>query len=127
MDVLAGWFGAAGLTVVIETGIMVAAGYRSRRFVLACVCINIATNLTLNVLLALFSMKYRTWSWGLVGVLEAVVVVVEWSVLRLAAGSEGQSVPFRSRATVRLAGFVVLANLASFAAGLLFRLSTTPW
>ncbi|MCL2489480.1 MAG: hypothetical protein FWF36_01950 [Propionibacteriaceae bacterium] len=113
MGTLVDWFGAAALTIVIETALLAIAGYRSRRFVTVCIFINLATNLTLNVVLGLVS----AWQWGLVGALEVVVVIVEWAVLRLVAGPDGH--PVRARASARLAGFVLLANLASFAVGLL--------
>ncbi|MCL2782538.1 MAG: hypothetical protein FWD80_00975 [Propionibacteriaceae bacterium] len=118
VGVLTAWLYAAALTVVIETALLAVAGYRSRRFVAVCVCINVATNVTLNVVLSVVSGALGFWPWGLVGVLEVVVVAVEWAVLRLVAGPGGRPVPIRARASVRLAGFVLLANLASFTVGL---------
>ena len=116
MVTLIEWFGAAALTIVVETVLLVVAGYRSRRFVVVCILVNLATNLTLNVVLGVVS-ESGGWPWGLVGALEVVVVIVEWAVLRLVAGPGGN--PVRARASARLAGLVLLANVVSFTIGLL--------
>ena len=116
MGTLVDWLGAAALTVVIETVLLAIAGYRSHRFVVVCILVNLATNLTLNVALGVATAP-DAWPWGLVGALEVVVVIVEWAVLRLVAGPGGNSV--RARASARLAGFVLLANVVSFTIGLL--------
>jgi len=107
-------FGAAAVTVVIETPILWLAGYRSRRFVLVCVLINVVTNLTLNLGLS--------FAGGLYGALiypaEAVVVLVEWAVLRQVA-ADGDPVPWIGRASARLFAFVLVANAASYLVGVL--------
>jgi len=106
-------FGAAGLTVLIETPILAIAGYRDRLFLTVCVLINLATNLTLNLGLSFVG----RWDWLVLIPAECLVVVVEWAVLALVA-DKGLSVPLFSRCGVRLLGCVFLANLASFLLGL---------
>jgi len=107
-------FGAAALTVVIETPILWFAGYRSRRFVLVCVLINLVTNLTLNL--------GMTVAGGLYGALiypaEVAVVLVEWAVLRQVADG-GDPVPWVGRNSARLFAFVLVANAASYLVGVL--------
>lgn len=105
---------AAGLTVVIEVAVLALAGYRASRFIVVCVLVNIATNLTLNAALSMAG----TWRPGVVYPAEVAVVVVEWAVLAQVA-DHGASLPWRSRASARLLAFVFLANVASFLAGFL--------
>jgi len=117
---------AAVLTVVIETPILAIAGYRSRRFILACVLVNIATNLALNLGVAI---QRTYWAanatlggshhWIVLITAEICVVVVEWAVLRLVA-ADGEPVPWRSRAAGRLLIFVFVANLTSFLVGVIW-------
>lgn len=114
MHVLLAWLLAAALTVAIETPILFIAGYRRRTFVVACVLINIGTNLTLNVAMAFTGQ----WYFVVLFPAEVLVVIVEWAVLRLAA-NEGRCVPWHSKPAARLLGFVFLANLASFLVGVM--------
>ena len=114
MTTLLAWLGAAALTILIETPILVAAGYRSRVFVVVCILVNLATNLALNLGLSLSGSLY----WYALGVAEGAVVIVEWIVLGLVA-DQGSSIPLRSRGSARLMLFVFLANLASFLVGVL--------
>ena len=104
---------AAGLTVIIELAFFWLVGYRNQRFLLVCILINIATNLTLNLGLSLASQWYPK----VIYPAEVAVVVVEWAVLRLVA-NKGQPVGLWSRASAKLLVFVFLANLASFLIGL---------
>jgi len=110
-------FGAAILTIVIETPILFAAGYRSRRFVLVCVLINAATNLTLNLGFGLAAQR----PWPALLAAEVSIVFIEWAVLRAVADG-GDPVPWFSRPAARLLGFVFLANLTSFLVGFV-----VPW
>jgi|GEM_PF-1562692 len=104
---------AAALTIAIETLLLYALGYRTRRFVLVCALINLATNLALN--LGLSYLTPPTY-WVVLVPAELVVVAVEWAVLRLVA-DHGRTVAWPSPANWRLLGYVALANLASFAIG----------
>jgi len=103
---------AAGLTIVVETLILMAAGYRTGRFVAVCVAINLVTNLTLNVGLAYVSPSAYD---AVLYPAEVAVVLVEWAVLRLVADN-GRTAAWRSGGA-RLLLFVFIANLASFLLG----------
>ena len=105
--VLLAWAGAAGLTALVETGFLALVGYRRRAFVIGCVLVNLASNLTLNLGLS-FS---GDWFWRLLWPAEALVVVIEWFVLRLLVD--------RSASVGRLFAFVLLANLLSLGLGLI--------
>ena len=107
MDLLLLWLGAAAVTIVVETVILAAAGYRTKRFLAVCVLINLATNLSLNLGLTLLpGVAY----WAVLYPGEVAVVVIEWLVLRLVA--EPVRMP-----NGRLLGFVLAANVASFLCG----------
>jgi len=101
------WLAAAGLTIVVETLILVAAGYRTKTFIAVCVLINLATNLSLNLGLALLPTAAYWWA---LAVGEVAVVLIEWAVLRHVA----DATPDPNR---RLLGFVLVANAASFLLG----------
>jgi len=107
-------FGAAVLTVVIETPILWLTGYRSRRFVLVCVLISLVTNLTLNLCMSFAGGLYD----ALIYPAEVAVVLVEWAVLRQVA-ADGAPVPWLGRESARLFAFVLLANAASFLVGVM--------
>ena len=115
MHALAIFFGAAGLTVAIETPLLALAGYRTRRFILVCILINLATNLTLNLGLSLIG----RWIWPAVIAAEVTVVIIEWAVLRLVA-DKGDPVQWRSQQAARLLAAVFAANLTSFLVGVIF-------
>jgi len=103
---------AAGLTIVVETAILMVAGYRTWRFVVVCVAVNLATNLTLNVGLSFLGTSAY---YAVLYPAEVAVVFVEWATLRLVA-DDGRSVAWRSGGA-RLLLFVFIANLASFLLG----------
>lgn len=76
---------ACVLTVVIELIFFLLIGKRSRDFAFVCVLINIATNLTLNLVLSL--MNLIGWYGNLqVIVLEVLVVFTEYRVYALLEG-----------------------------------------
>ncbi|MCL2483466.1 MAG: hypothetical protein FWF43_08670 [Propionibacteriaceae bacterium] len=110
-------FSAAVLTAVIETPILFAAGYRSRRFVLVCVLVNLATNLTLSLGFGIAGQR----PWSALIPAEVAIVLIEWAVLR-AVAANGDPVRWVSRPAARLFVFVLLANLTSFLIGLVL-----PW
>ena len=104
---------AAGLTVLIETGFMALVGYRRRVFLVVCALVNLASNLTLNLMLDLAP---TTWRHGLVPILEVAVVIVEWAVLRLVVG--GPKPPaLTSRVSIRLGLATLATNALSFGLG----------
>jgi hypothetical protein len=105
---------AAGITAAVETMVMVIAGYRQSSFLVICVLVNIASNLSLNLTL---SLTPHHWRAGLLPVLEVAVTVAEWAVLRLAVAGPVPP-PVRSRPSARLAAVTVAANVASFSLGL---------
>jgi hypothetical protein len=101
-------FWAAGLTVVVELAVLILFGYRARLVLAADGLVNVATNLTLNTVVALWPGPGRL---VLIAVLEVAVVVVEWRVLRGFTDSETPA--------WRLPVAVLVANAASFGAGCL--------
>ena len=106
---------AVVVTVAVETGILALAGYRTRVFITACVLVNIATNLTLNLALSFVDW----WAyWSVLYPAEIAIVLIEWAVLRLVA-DKGQAVRLFSKPSLRLLLFVFLANLATFLLGFL--------
>lgn len=97
---------ACGLTVAIETAFLAICGKRTAAFLVVCVCVNIATNLSLNLALPYLSgVVDITW---FVYVLEAAVVAVEYLTYALL---EGRS--------ARLFLLTLAANTLSYGAGLL--------
>jgi len=114
VSTLLAWATAAALTIIIETPILIVAGYRTRIFIAVCVLVNLASNLTLNMGLSLSG----DWYWYALYPAEVVVVIVEWAVLRLVA-DKGLSIPAISWPSAKLAFFVFLANLTSFSLGML--------
>jgi len=108
-------FVTALITVVIETLILAAAGYRSRVFIAACALINLATNLTLNAVLSFTGERY----WTVLYPAEIAIVLIEWAVLSLVADHGRPVRPF-SRASVRLLLFVLIANLVTFILGIVY-------
>ena len=97
-------FLACALTVLIETPILVCAGYRGRDEVTVVVCANVVTNLLLNLSAALL-LRGRPWAAYL---LEPAVAAAEYGIYALAFG-----------ASRRLFWATLAANCISCALGLL--------
>lgn len=94
---------ACALTVLIETLIFVCLGYgKDRLFILLCIAANVATNLTINLVLSEF--------YNMAAILsgELLVVLVEYVIYALALGSSG-----------KLFLHTALANIVSFTIGVL--------
>lgn len=92
------------LTVLIETPLFFAAGYRDRDSLLVVVCANIVSNLTLNLCVRLLFPERGAAEYAL----EATAVAAEYAVYSLAFG--------RSR---RLFLLTLAANCLSYGIGLL--------
>ena len=75
---------ACALTVLIETALFALVGYRDRLFLPLCVCVNVATNLTLNLITGPVSSVVNITYF--IYVLEAAVVCVEYLVYALVLG-----------------------------------------
>jgi hypothetical protein len=95
------------VTVVLEVGLFAAAGFRGRAFLGVCALVNVLTNLSLHLVLALA--RPAPW-WAVVAALELVVIVVEWACLRPVAPPDRRSL---------LPWLVMAANALSFGAGLI--------
>ena len=101
-----GFLSACLITIAVETVFLALLGYRKWDFILVCVCVNAATNLSLNLVVTLLSMAEANVS-VLVYPLEALVVVVEYLVYaRL------------EKPSWRLFGFTFAANALSYLLGL---------
>lgn len=99
-------FVACLLTVLIETPLCWLLGWRNRNEVTIVVCVNVVSNLLLNLTLYLaFPNGAGNWIY----LLEALVVAGEYAVYALA-----------SRPGWKLFGMTFLANLVSYGLGLLF-------
>jgi hypothetical protein len=97
------------LTLAIECGVALLLGYRKYQYLLTVLMINKITNPILNY--ALLGLSYLGIEATLVRVslLEIVVVIAEWRLLVYGFGSSSR----------RLLIFSILANAASFLAGVL--------
>lgn len=104
-------FGAL-LTVLIETLFFYAFGFRSKRFILACILINLATNYALN-----YTLLYLPYP-GDIYVGEALVVIIEALFYFSFNREKKEVIPL-----------TVAANILSFLAGLLyyFILNSNNW
>ena len=69
-------FLACLLTVVVETAFFAAFGYRDRYALTVIVCVNVVTNLLLNLLIWLLGGSVGAWIYGL----EVLVVAAEYAV-----------------------------------------------
>lgn len=98
-------FICAALTVIIETPWMWLWGLRTRDEILLAVCVNMATNLLLNLVL---SLGFPQGAGGLIYVFEAGVVAVEFAVYALAL-----------RPSWKLFFAVLSANCLSYCIGLI--------
>jgi hypothetical protein len=97
------------LTVVVETGIALLFGLRSRKEVTVVACINLITNPVLNCLLLVLAYVNQKPDLLLLLILEACVVVIEWMMLRRYLRLNGRTMGILS----------LTMNTASFLAGLL--------
>ena len=98
------YLAACVLTVLIETPLFFAAGWRRHDDLTIIVCANAVTNLAANLCIAyLFPPR-----WNVIMTVESVIVAAEYTVYALAFG--------RSK---RLFLLTLLANCLSFGAGLL--------
>jgi|LAHS01.1.fsa_nt_gb hypothetical protein len=100
------WIGlGALLTVAIETGFFACFGFRDRRFILACIFVNLATNFSLNyfLLYGTGSLNYETAL--LIG--EILVVLAEAGVYLTIKPKQWELIPL-----------TLAANIVSFLAGL---------
>ena len=89
------------LTMALETGFFALTGYRDRAFLALCLCVNAATNLTLNLLLG-----FLPFTPQVVYPLELAVLALEYLAYGLALG--------RSR---RLFWLTAAANVLSYCLG----------
>lgn len=100
-----GFAWACALTVLIETPFLALWGYRQPSALAITACVNVITNLTMNLALTLC---FRRWTPPLLLTAEALVVVVEYLIYTIPFG--------RSR---RLFLLTLAANELSFGLGLL--------
>jgi peptidoglycan biosynthesis protein MviN/MurJ (putative lipid II flippase) len=103
---------AAALTVAVELPVLFALGYRSRPFLVVAALANVATNLALNLTLAVLG---RPAAAVLAG--EIAVCAIEWACLRLVC-RDGGPAPVRSRSALRLGLAVLAANALAYALGM---------
>ena len=94
---------ACALTVLIETTIFISLGYgKDRLFILLCIAVNVATNLTINLVLNAF------YGVPLILTGELAVVLMEYVIYAMAVGN-----------SVKLLLHTALANIVSFGIGIL--------
>ena len=92
---------ACGLTMVIETAYFFLTGYRDRNFLIVCLAVNAATNLSMNLIL-----KETGVQIGTVIIAEVIVVAVEYVVYCLV-----------SKPSKALLIHTAIANVLSFSIG----------
>ncbi len=92
------------LTVVVETGFFALVGYRKPLFLLLCVAVNVATNLTINMI-ANWIGWYSVFEWWVLFA-ELCVVALEYLAYALALGR-----------SIKLFWLTFAANALSFLAG----------
>jgi len=92
---------ACGLTMAIETAYFWLAGFRKREFLIVCLAINAATNLTMNLILK--DTGVQVW---IVILSEIIVVTVEYAVYC-----------FVAKPTKELLLHTMIANVLSFSVG----------
>ena len=100
---------------MVEVAVMALAGYRKAQFLVVCALVNLASNLSLNLILVAAGTHWRS---ALLPVLELAVVPAEWAVLRLVVAGPEPPPPVRSAGSGRLLLVTLLANAASFGLGL---------
>ena len=82
------------MTIVVELGFFLVFGFRSKKFIIGCILINLATNLTLNY--ALLGLKdVLASSYDLAFVLgEGLVILLEGGFYLLLEGKKWELIPF---------------------------------
>lgn len=98
---------ACALTILLETLYFALLGYRKHSFIPLCICVNAATNLSLNLLIWAAALRgfYTPW---MVYALEVLIVAAEYLVYTALLG-RGWKLFF----------LTLLANLLSYGVGLL--------
>lgn len=107
-------FGGALLTVVVELGFFLLFGFRTKKFIIGCIFINLATNLTLNYTLLGLGNVIGS-SYNLVFLLgEALVIIIESGFYLLLEGKKWELIPLTLSANCIsiLVGFGYYAILA---------------
>ena len=97
---------ACGLTMAIETAYFYLAGFRDRYFLIVCLAVNAATNLTVNLVLS-----YTGISLLSVLIAEILVIFAEYAVYSLITKTSGRKLLFHT----------VIANVLSFSAGIVLQ------
>ncbi len=92
---------ACGLTMAIETAYFFLIGYRERSFLIVCLAVNAATNLSMNLIL-----KQTGVQLGTVIIAEVIVIAVEYAVYCLV-----------SKPSKALLIHTAIANVLSFSIG----------
>jgi hypothetical protein len=107
---------ALALTILVEVAVGALLGIRSPRGIATVALMNVVTNPPLVWVLAVAAMLFGIGPastpaayWGLVALLEAIVVTVEWRILRWVLGLESRRALWLS----------IALNAASFGLGLL--------
>ena len=95
---------ACGLTMAIETAYFYRAGFRDRYFLIVCLAVNAATNLTVNLVLSYTGL--RLWS---VLIAEILVTFTEFAVYSLITKTSRK----------KLLLHTIAANVLSFSAGII--------
>jgi hypothetical protein len=70
------------LTIIIETFVVYMLGFRSKKFLWSVVMVNVITNPALNFLLSQTVDLYLSFGMNYILILEAIVVVVEYLILK---------------------------------------------
>ena len=97
---------ACGLTMAIEMAYFYLAGFRDRYFLIVCLAVNAATNLTMNLVLGYTGISL--WS---VLIAEILVTFTEFAVYSLVTKTSGRKLLFHT----------VIANVLSFCTGIVLQ------
>ena len=97
---------ACGLTMAIETAYFYLAGFRDGHFLVVCLAVNAATNLTMNLVLG-----YTGISLWIVLIAEILVTGTEYAVYSLITKTPGRKLLFHT----------VIANVLSFCTGIVLQ------
>ena len=95
---------ACGLTMAIETAYFYLAGFRDRYFLIVCLAVNAATNLTMNLVLRCTGISL--WS---ILIAEILVIFAEYAVYSLITKTSRK----------KLLLHTIAANVLSFSAGII--------